>query len=93
MEQEKLIYNIVFLFSSLASTYAIYLFSRGLFGEYQKSKKLKYISYGSYYVLSVAVYFLSGLPWFNVLLNVVMGFVLSFGYASRLRNRILYVVL
>ena len=93
MEQEKLIYNIVFLFSSLASTYAIYLFSRGLFGEYQKSKKLKYISYGSYYVLSIAVYFLSGLPWFNVLLNVVMGFVLSFGYASRLRNRILYVVL
>ena len=87
-----MIHSLVFVFTSLVNTYAIYLFSKGLFGDYQKSKKMMYISYGGYYVLSTAIYILFAIPMLNTLINIIMCFILSIGYAQKLRSRILYTV-
>lgn len=84
---------IVYLISSMFSTYITYKFMCIFFERNEINKKIEMVSYIFYYIIMGVIFVTSNLPALNLIANIIIFFLLTFNYPSSLKLRLIATVL
>lgn len=84
---------IVYLISSMFSTYTTYKFMCIFFVRNEINRKIEIFSYILYYIIMGAIFVTVNLPALNLIVNIIIFFLLTFNYPSSLKLRLTATVL
>ncbi len=84
---------IVYLISSIFSTYTLFKFMSIFFERNEINKKLELASYVAYYLIMGIIFLKFNKPVLNLITNVVMFFLITLNYPSSLKLRLTSTVL
>lgn len=84
---------IVYLISSIFSTYTIYKFMCIFFERNEINKKIEMLSYVLYYIIMGTVFTTFNYPALNLITNIIIFFLLTLNYPASLKLRLTATVL
>ncbi len=81
-------YHLVYMITFIFGTYIIYKFMAVFFNKENTNKKIEILSYILYYILTVAINILIGIPIIMTVVNIVAFLGLSYNYKTNIRHRL-----
>ena len=87
------LYYTVFLILNIFDTYIIFLFMKLFFKDSFKSKRLMYVFYITYYVVSSLIYIFLSNFLLNLTSSILLVALLTIGYRSKISTKIIATVL
>lgn len=87
------LYDIVYIVTNALFSYTIFKFIRIFFNERITNNKSEIITYISYFVVSMGVYFLLKIPVILMVANIILFFLLTLNYNATIKKRIICVAL
>ncbi len=86
------LYEMVYLITNILATYTIYLLMKVFFDEIKSSNLFEFITYLAYYLISSYLYLEFKIPILMLVTNLILFFIITLNYKSKILNRILVVV-
>jgi len=83
----------VYIITNIFWTYTIFKFMGVFFNVRKYDKKIEYLTYAVFYVLSTALFLFINVPIVFIIFNLFAFIALTYNYESSIKNRILSVVL
>ena len=87
------LYYTVFLILNIFDTYIVFLFMKLFFKDSFKSKRLMYVFYITYYVVSSLIYIFLSNFLLNLTSSILLVALLTIGYRSKISTKIIATVL
>lgn len=81
------LYEITYAATNIFGTYIIYKLLTIFFDDLRSNRKIEMLSYGGYYLISSALFFLVRVPTIMMVSNVILFFCLTLNYHSTLKKR------
>lgn len=82
------LYEFTYVMTNLLGTYIIYKLMSVFFREPHVGKRIEFIIYTAYYLISTTVFFLARIPFVMMGVNIILFFLLSFIYQATMKKRI-----
>lgn len=86
------IYELVVIFTNIFWTYTIYKFMGVFFDTKRTSRKVEYLAYLIFYILSVSMFLFVNIPIVFIFFNLFAFIALSYNYEAKIKNRILSAI-
>ncbi len=86
-------YNIIYLFINIFGTYVIYLFMETFFKQDKKYKKLSFLCYFIYYLITSMVYIFVHILMINIISSILSFFIITLSYRSSVIKKITISIL
>lgn len=80
--------NIIYLITSIFSTYIVYKFMGIFFDRSEINKSVEFLTYLIYLLVISTTFLALNIPMFTLVINIVLFFGLTFNYKASMRSRI-----